>query len=125
MMKIRIIELLNKIANGEELPQKILIKDIVWYLVKDSDENFTYSQTQDNDWQKYIDYKMALTRNLNEEVLILDDEVEILEDNTEEIEELKPVKDGISYRYEWSEIPNKINELVKAINSIRKEKNND
>ena len=50
---------------------------------------------------------------------------EILEDNTEEIEELKPVKDGISYRYEWSEIPNKINELVKAINSIRKDKNND
>ena len=49
----------------------------------------------------------------------------ILEDNTEEIEELKPVEDGTAYRYEWSEIPNKINELVKAVNSIRKEKNND
>ena len=49
----------------------------------------------------------------------------VLEDNTEEIEELKPVEDGIAYRYEWSEIPNKINELVKAINSIRKDKSND
>ena len=50
---------------------------------------------------------------------------EFVEDNTEEIEEIKPVEDGITYRYEWSEIPNKINELVKAINSIRKDKDND
>jgi len=49
----------------------------------------------------------------------------VLEDNTEEIEELKPVKDGLAYRYEWSEIPKKINELVKAVNSIRKDKTND
>lgn len=134
--KIKIIELLNKIANGEELPQKILIKDIVWYLVKDSEENFTYSQTQDNDWQKYIDYKIALTRNLNEEVLILDDEVEILEDNTEQIEELQEfdiqgleisgysmtqaeylLEDGIN------ENRDKINEIIRYIK--RKDKNND
>ena len=56
---------------------------------------------------------------------LFNSKIEVLEDNTEEIEELKPVDDGITYRYEWSEIPNKINELVKAINSIRKEKNND
>lgn len=56
---------------------------------------------------------------------LINSEIEILEDNTEEIEELKPVEDGITYRYEWSEIPNKINELVKAINSIRKDKDND
>ena len=49
----------------------------------------------------------------------------VLEDNTEEIEELKPVEDGATYRYEWSEIPKKINELVKAVNSIRKDKSND
>ena len=46
----------------------------------------------------------------------------VLEDNTEEIEELKPVEDGLAYR---SEVPKKINELVKAINSIRKDKSND
>ena len=130
--KIKIIELLNKIANGEELPQKILIKDIVWYLVKDSEENFTYSQTQDNDWQKYIDYKIALTRNLNEEVLILDDEVEILEDNTEEIEELdRSLKfDDLIAPYGknedmmWTEIikqHNKINEIIRYIKRKGKE----
>lgn len=47
-----------------------------------------------------------------------EDDLDVLEYNTEEIEELKPVKDGITYRYEWSEIPNKINELVRAVNQI-------
>ena len=117
--KIKMIELLQKIANKEELPQKILIKDIVWYLVKDSEGTFTYSQTQDNDWQKYIDYKIALTRNLNEEVLILDDKVEILEDNTEEIEELPENID----EFGWLEVKDKINELVKAVKEIRKDLN--
>ena len=52
---------------------------------------------------------------------LFNSKIEILEDNTEEIEELKPVEDGLAYRYEWSEIPNKINELVKAVNEIRKD----
>ena len=68
-------------------------------------------------------------RNTIDDILpsswLLNSKIEVLEDNTEEIEELEPVKDGITYRYEWSKIPNKINELVKAINSIRKDKNND
>ena len=46
-------------------------------------------------------------------------EVEILEDNTEEIEELP------DYNYSIKENRDKINELVKAINSIRKDKNNE
>ena len=120
--KIKVIDLLNKIAKAEELPQKILIKDIVWYLVKDDDGDFTYSKTQDNDWQKYIDYQMALTRHLNEEVLILDDEVEILEDNTEEIEEYK----GQSFEqlgYEVGKMTMAIAKgLEKAIKEMRKEK---
>ena len=52
-------------------------------------------------------------------------EVEILEDNTEEIEELLTIED---YECDKTDIRlnrDKINELVKAINSIRKDKNND
>ena len=49
----------------------------------------------------------------------------LIEKQSKEIEELKPVEDGLAYRYEWSEVPKKINELVKAINSIRKDKSND
>ena len=32
---IRVIDLLNKIANGEELPEKVLILDKVYYLIND------------------------------------------------------------------------------------------
>ena len=110
--KIKVIELLNTIANGEDLPKRIKIQDYVFELSKDY-EHYYYNED------------VEITHLINHNFSNLNDEVEILEDNTEEIEELKPVEDGITYRYEWSEIPNKINELVKAINSIRKDKNND
>lgn len=107
--KITIIELLNKIANGEEVPKKIKREYGLVYTLNFGHETPTYYDDNDRTlWDGY---------NFN----ILNEEVEILEDNTEEIEELKPVKDGITYRYEWSEIPNKINELVKAVNKLRKE----
>lgn len=112
--KIKVIELLNKIANGEDIPTKIKCKGKDFYF---------------NKYEKSIDYLYRVDKNGNGWLVVQDialtDEVEILEDNTEEIEELKPVEDGATYRYEWSEIPKKINELVKAVNSIRKDKNND
>ena len=113
MMKIRIIELLNKIANGEEVPKKIKREYGLVYTLNFGHETPTYYDDNDRTlWDGY---------NFN----ILNEEVEILEDNTEEIEELKPVEDGLAYRYEWSEVPKKINELVKAVNSVRKDKTND
>lgn len=39
----------------------------------------------------------------------------------EEIEELKRYEEGNMYTYKYTEIPEKINELVKAVNEIRKE----
>lgn len=50
---------------------------------------------------------------------LINSEIEILEDNTEDIEELP------DYNYSIKGNRDKINELVKAVNSIRKEKNND
>ena len=120
--KIKIIEILNIISNGEyeKLPLNIEVdgKKYNWdtlehfYKRKDSDREDLLELAREYDTITFLDMIAE----------VLDDSVE---DNTEEIEELKPVKDGITYRYEWSEIPNKINELVKAVNSIRKGKNND
>jgi len=108
--KIKIIELFQKYANYEELPKKIAYKKQVFNLYDDS----LYATDREclDRFMDYINYDFS---NLN-------DYIEILEDNTEEIEELKPIEDGISYRYEWEKVPNKINELVKAINELRKEK---
>jgi hypothetical protein len=41
-MKIKIIDLLNKIANGEKLPEKIVYEDNVYYLGKNMVDLHTY-----------------------------------------------------------------------------------
>lgn len=94
--KIKIIELLNKIANGEEPPKKIKKEEL---------EGDSFEDLIDN--LKYFDKDFSKTLN---------DEVEILGDNTEEIEKLS---------IEWSvnEIAGKVDELIKAVNKIRKDLN--
>ena len=47
---------------------------------------------------------------------------EILEDNTEEIKELEKIENGNVYTYNWIEVANKVNELVKAVNKMKEDK---
>ena len=120
MMKIRIIELLNKIANGEEVPKKIKREYGLVYTLNFGHETPTYYDDNDRTlWDGY---------NFN----ILNEDVEILEDNTEEIEEIKEISDEYfnmlsdESKVKWlksyiKEDKNKINELVKAFNKLRKE----
>ena len=118
--KIKIIDLLVKIAKGEDVPKKIKCfsdEYIFCDMCKCYEDEF--SQDLVIKWNK------------------LNDEVEILEDNTEEIEELDKfdiqglevsgysmtqaeylLEDGIE------ENRQKINELVRAIKEIRKDLNN-
>jgi hypothetical protein len=125
--KIKIIELLNKIANGEDVPSNIKVEDKEYCL-----DGSTYYTVGEDDEDLFC---------LESYTSILDFlklEVEILEDNTEEIEELDKfdiqglevsgysmtqaeylLEDGIE------ENRQKINELVKAVNQIRKDLNND
>ena len=112
--KIKIIDLVNRIESGEEVPEKIKYNQLEFKYDKGSGKYIRKNSS--------IITWFCIERFTND---FLNKTVEILEDNTEEIEELKPVEDGLAYRYEWSEVPKKINELVKAINSIRKDKSND
>lgn len=113
--KIRIIDLLNKIANKEELPKKIKYESV--FELQDG----LYLSIDDNTC-RFADYLWCDFSNINEEV-------EILEDNTEEIEELDEEWTYIEGQIEktWSkselELVNKINEIIRYIK--RKDKNND
>jgi len=100
--KIKVIELLNKIANGEELPKSIKYCGFIWQL---------YNGNYVENGQRMLEDYLA-----NGIVESLNDEVEILE-NTEEIEELP---DDID-EFGWLEVKDKINELVKAVNKMMKE----
>lgn len=93
---IKVIDLLNKLANGEEAPKKVLILDDVYYFLKDDEGNVIYSQSKEpRNWEAYIDRKLNIARCLNVDVIILDDETEIIEEqqdiDIQEIEELPKI----------------------------------
>ena len=123
--KIKIIELLNKMNNQEELPRKIQYGydnnncPAIWRFMVGS-RDYCCSERDSMDNYLFRDYIGDIT-------VVLDNEVEILEDNTEEIEELKydVVDENGRGWYKLDTIADKVTELVKAVNSIRKDKNND
>lgn len=120
--KIRIIDLLNKIANGEEVPKRI----------KSEDREFWFKEDETS-----IDYLYRTDKNGNGWLVVqdlaLNDWVEILEDNIEEIEELKRTENvydmtlecyhDIEKKISNDELADKINEIIRYIK--RKDKNND
>ena len=111
--KIKIIELLNKMENEEKVPKRIKWGTVNYILRQNSLDGHLYYEKEQG------------CTSLVTELKTMDDlksEVEILEDNTEEIEELEKIENGNVYTYNWIEMANKVNELVKAINSIRKDK---
>lgn len=111
-MKIKIIDLLNKIANGEEVPKKIKwLGQIYEY----SNSNRFYYQ---NSWSMYRDFYT--------EGNCLNDEVEIIEEpkKIEKIARCDSFKvNGELYKpTENQEILRiKINELIDEINNLKEE----
>lgn len=118
--KIKIIDLFKRIEKHEDIPKKIKYKDNC-YIFKHA--NYSIDHLYELIGHECIGW-------LEHKDINLFDEVEILEDNTEKIEELDEWitrRDGEVTQQEGKrlEMCYKINELVKAINSIRKDKNND
>lgn len=127
---MRIIDLLNKIANGEEVPKKIKFKN------KNYNKEFYF----DGDIYKYKDdfTEYAMTDDLSIE-MALNDEVEVIEDN-KKIEKLVmdytyDIEEKIFY--EKGDKPNhcivgdagtellidKINEIIDKLNELLNDKN--
>lgn len=126
--KMKVIDLLNKIANGENLPKKILYFDKVFYLIKTEDDFYTYSMRKDEkDWESWINNKTNLICNINETVLILDDEFELIEDQTIDIDSIEEFSkaDDIDWCYPSNEniqkLGLKMNEIIRAVKHLNKE----
>ena len=108
--KIKMIGLLNMIANGEDLPKRIKIQDYVFELSKDY-EHYYYNED------------VEITHLINHNFSNLNDEVEILEDNIEEIEEIPQYRIDNCTDYNYCYLAEKYNKLAKAVNQIRKDLN--
>lgn len=123
-MKIKVIDLLNKIANGEEVPKKILLNGIIFeyqgddYLYKDEDkkEHWLFSTS-------YTDKYMWLENFLKAEAEIIEE--------PKKIEKIKSNGDEFYSDYidTWISknktdaycefLMNKINELIDEINNLK------
>ena len=105
---MKIIDLLNKIAKGEEVPKKIAIQNDVLIYNEDEILNlqdcYYMADEEDATWKIWA-YE-------------LNDEVEIIEEETEEIIEVcgslftKSEYDKLAYSEEEKKIPEKIDNLI-------------
>ena len=107
-MKIKVIDLLNKIANGEKAPKKIKINNVIYEY-----RGCMYC-TEKANYQDIEDYLFGKW-NFN----ILNKEVEIL-DEQKKIEKMEcSIESWFSPSQADIEIIKKINELVDEINNLK------
>ena len=99
---MKIIDLLNRIANGEELPEKIKYENIIWTL---NSINDTYDNGEQCLFEDYIEKKYVITDILNEEVEVIEED--------KKIEKLE-MKFGISL----ADCVDKINEIIDKVNKM-------
>lgn len=107
---ITIIELLNRIANGEEVPKKIKYeKDILEYM-PDVQDYFGVSKTGNGSFFNYLFVNKSTSSFINNTVETLEDEETI---DIDSIEELHIGEVTTDERL-------RINELIKAVKQINK-----
>lgn len=104
---MKVIDLLNKIANKENLPKRIKYKGIVYGL-----KGTLY--INDDETDRLMDFLYADFRNLNDEIEIIEDE----EIDIQEIEELKELKYTDSYLAKDIVKPETIEEINHKITQI-------
>ena len=107
---MKIIDLLNKINNGEGVPEKIKFNGIVFEYDKRQQE---YNYKNDGGYYETLLYRVMTTHFIRS---LLRTEVEVIEEN-KEIEELND-----NDIYDYNHLQLKINELVRAVNKLNKER---
>ena len=119
---MKVIDLLNKINNNEEIPEKIKFDDTIFKYDKRQKE---YNHKKDNGYYETLLYRVMNTHFID---VLLKAEVEVIEEN-KGIKELNKISyDEFKYtdnkhRFDLTNIEyDKINELVRAVNKLNKER---
>lgn len=131
---MKVIDLLNKIANGEEVPKKIKYKGRILYYDSEDSETNNYNATfnyYDKDGENAL-FEGWIGQYLNDEVEIIKEELEIIEED-KPIEELLIEQDCPSSNYyirnefgtkcgltkHSKMIAEKVNEIIDVVNELK------
>ena len=107
-MKIKIIDLLNKIANGEQVPEKIKYENKIWEYDANSND---YKGEDIWLFEKLFDYIKTIE--------FINDKVEIIEDS-KKIEKMEcDVESWFTPSQADIDIIKKVNELIDEINKLK------
>ena len=122
--KIKVIELLNIVAKGKDIPKKIKV-----YFRKDGEQMPDYYIFNDHGFyensegESFVEDWLNNTKKLNEEVGILEDEEEIDIEAIKEFPEFAIENAGLSRNERL--MAKKINDLVKAVKQLDKKINKE
>ena len=111
---MKIIDILNKINNNEEVPEKVKYEDTIFEYNKEQ-KDYIHKKDKDGWVSETLLFKVMDTHFID---VLLRAEVEVIEEN-KEIEELDEMQ-IINARPEIN--AKKINELVRAVNKLNKER---
>lgn len=113
MNKIKVIDLLNMISKGEEVPKKIKwgVHELEWFV-------YEYKATSELGEPLFSELAGYTNKSLNDEVEIIEEEKEIEKipfDNEMEMSLLEMYHQLEKYNY-------KINELIDVVNGLKRDK---
>ena len=129
MNKIRVIDLLNKIANGEEVPKKIKHRDKIYEYYERLNDTFNYKEIIDGKYaDDYLNDKYFIENILNDQVEIIEEDKKLEKLNNIPINYADDRKPEEVYEYLRCTINNLANvinvsnenlfELIDKVNSL-------
>jgi len=115
---IKVIDLLNKIANGEEVPKHIIVNiNDEYFLNKDASSiEELYRTDAGTNWTSYADVQLGYF------VEIIEDKEDINIQDIEEMPEYIHIGDGRADTDVKDEVNIKINEIIRAVKQLDKTK---
>ena len=104
---MKIIDLLNKIANGEEVPKKIKYQNVIYIYYERLNDMFNYKS--DDKRHRFLEEDYYIEN-------ILNDEVEIIEEDNNKIEKMKidEIEDAEHLKFK-----EKINEIIDYLDYLK------
>lgn len=116
MNKIRVIDLLNKIANGEEVPKKIRYKNDILKYYEEVQDYFGVSKTGSGAFFNYLFVNKRTDKFINDTVEIIEEQQDI---DIQEIEDIKDVFiENSSCGEDVKYLARKYDELVQAVKQL-------